>query len=260
MSEPANGNVSRRHFLALGAALPVAALGAGVVRAQQPAPTPAPPLQTPVESPTPNQITGSAVTAPDVPGATMEGDGYRPVRRAAKPNARPSMSADARDALEHELSCPCPCTLDVFTCRTSMPCGFSPAIHKDVVALVEGGYSGDEILDAFVKTYGTEILMAPPKSGFNLAGWFAPFAALGTGAVVIAALMRRWSARAAAVAATNASRSSALPAPASTARADAGDPVGYTASDAATLGATPDELARLEALVRGEAGPAAPGR
>ena len=39
------------------------------------------------------------------------------------------------------ISCPCPCTLDVFTCRTSMPCGFSPRMHADVVALSNGGYS-----------------------------------------------------------------------------------------------------------------------
>ena len=65
------------------------------------------------------------------------------VKRAPKPGARPSMTADERDALEHKLSCPCPCTLDVFTCRTSMPCGFSPNMHRDVIALVEGASRGD---------------------------------------------------------------------------------------------------------------------
>ena len=80
----------------------------------------------------------------------MEGDGYVPVRREPKPGAAPSMANDERDALERLLACPCPCTMDIFTCRTSMPsCGFSPRIHRDVVLLVEGGYSGSEILAAF---------------------------------------------------------------------------------------------------------------
>jgi len=34
--------------------------------------------------------------------------------------------------------------------------------------------------------------MAPVRSGFNLLGYTVPFIALGTGAIVVAALMRRW--------------------------------------------------------------------
>jgi hypothetical protein len=34
--------------------------------------------------------------------------------------------------------------------------------------------------------------MAPVRSGFNLVGYTMPFIALGTGAVVVAALLRRW--------------------------------------------------------------------
>jgi cytochrome c-type biogenesis protein CcmH len=161
----------------------------------------------------------------EVPGATMDGDGYRPVRLPAKPNARPILTQADRDALEHRLSCPCPCTLDVYTCRTSMPCGFSPRLHADVVALVEGGYSADEIVAAFVNTYGEQALMEPTKQGFNAVGWLAPFAALGGGAVVIAALIRRWGRRAA---------SSTAPLP-------------------IDVSATPEELARLEAAVREDA-------
>ena len=37
-------------------------------------------------------------------------------------------------------------------------------------ALVQGGYSAQEIIDAFVDTYGERVLMAPRKSGFNLVG------------------------------------------------------------------------------------------
>jgi len=160
----------------------------------------------------------------DVPGATMAGDGYVPVRRPPKAVPGRKLEPLERDAVERMISCPCPCTLDVFTCRTSMPCGFSPRMHADVVALAEGGYSGDEILAAFEQAYGEKILMAPHKQGFNWVGWIAPFAAVGTGAVAVAALIRRWGRRAA-------EHRSAAPVP---------------------IEASADELARLEAAVRGD--------
>ncbi len=133
------------------------------------------------------------LVAQDIPGTSMEGDGYVPVNLPAKPGAEPSMTANERDALERKLSCPCPCTLDIFTCRTSMPsCGFSPRIHRDVVRLVEGGYSAQEIMATFQDSYGEHILMAPPKKGFNLVGWFAPFTLIGAGAIGILVLLRNW--------------------------------------------------------------------
>ena len=167
---------------------------------------------------------GSAVRQePEVAGASMEGEGYIPVRLPARAGAPPSMTAQERDAVERRLSCPCPCTLDVFTCRTSMPCGFSPRMHADVAALVDGGYSGDEIVDAFRRAYGEKVLMAPEAKGFNRLGYLMPFIAIGGGGVLLAAMLRRWR----------------RPAPVTVARA-------------AVPGATPDELARLDAAVRSE--------
>lgn len=159
-----------------------------------------------------------------VPGATMAGDGYVPVRRLPRPAAAPRLQPLERDAVERMISCPCPCTLDVFTCRTSMPCGFSPRIHADVVALANGGYSGDEILAAFEQAYGEKILMAPHKQGFNWVGWLAPFAAIGAGGLAVSALIRRWGRR-------SAEHRTASPMP---------------------IEASDDEMARLEAAVRGE--------
>src|SRR4051794_6291308 len=54
----------------------------------------------------------------------------RTVTRPPKPGARPSMNADERDALEHQIRCQCGCTLDVYTCRTTdFSCQVSPAMH-----------------------------------------------------------------------------------------------------------------------------------
>jgi cytochrome c-type biogenesis protein CcmH len=136
------------------------------------------------------------------------------------------MSSDARDALEHRLRCQCGCTLDVFTCRTTdFSCQVSPAMHRDVMALVDGGYTEPEILSAFVDVYGERVLMAPPKVGFNVIGYILPATAIAFGAVALAFVLRRWK--------------KTLPTPA-------------TARAAPTFGleASPDELARLEAAIR----------
>jgi cytochrome c-type biogenesis protein CcmH len=131
------------------------------------------------------------------------GEVYRPVTLAPKPGAKPSMTDAERDDLEHKIHCQCGCQLDVYTCRTTdFACTVSPAMHGDVMALVAGGYTGDEILAAFTSVYGERALMAPVGSGFNILGYTMPFIALGTGAVVVAALMRRWKSRAAAAAPT----------------------------------------------------------
>ena len=134
------------------------------------------------------------------------GDVYRPVTLPPKAGATPSMTDAQRDDLEHQIHCQCGCNLDVYTCRTTdFACSVSPAMHSDVMGLVAGGHSAQEILAAFKAIYGEKVLMAPVRSGFNLLGYTVPFIALGTGAIVVAALMRRWK-RAAVVSTVPASR------------------------------------------------------
>jgi cytochrome c-type biogenesis protein CcmH len=127
-------------------------------------------------------------------------DVYRPVALPSKTGAQPSMTDAQRDELEHQIHCQCGCNLDVYTCRTTdFSCSVSPAMHADVMGLVAGGHTAPEILAAFRAVYGEKVLMAPLRSGFNLVGYTMPFVALGTGAVVVAALIKRWESRAPAV-------------------------------------------------------------
>ncbi len=157
----------------------------------------------------------------------MDQAAARRVVRSPKRDARPSMTDDQRDALEHQIRCQCGCTLDVYTCRTTdFSCQVSPAMHRDVMALVQGGYSASEIIDAFVGTYGERVLMAPKKEGFNWAGYIVPFAALGAGAAAVAVVLRGMQRRTLQVAATRG--------PAPVAKSDG----------------TADELARLQAAIR----------
>lgn len=128
----------------------------------------------------------------------MEQDAYRPVKLAAKPGAVASMTDAKRDDLEHQIKCQCGCPLDVYTCRTTdFSCSVSPAMHADVMSLVDGGYAATEILAAFQKVYGERVLMSPVKSGFNWLGYVTPSVALGAGAIVVFMLIRKWGERAA---------------------------------------------------------------
>jgi cytochrome c-type biogenesis protein CcmH len=127
----------------------------------------------------------------------MEQDAYLSVKLPPKAAARPSMTDAQRDDLEHQIKCQCGCPLDVYTCRTTdFSCSVSPAMHADVMGLVDGGYAAKEILAAFQKVYGERVLMSPVKKGFNWLGYVTPSIALATGAVVVFALIRRWGERA----------------------------------------------------------------
>jgi len=116
---------------------------------------------------------------------------------------RPLEPVTARDndaaiqAIEKRLSCTCGCGLDIYTCRTTdFNCTFSPGYHRQILSLAAAGMTGDEIIAEFVKEHGESVLMAPPKRGFALFGYFGPWVGVTAAAVGLACLIRRWSARA----------------------------------------------------------------
>jgi len=148
-----------------------------------------------------------------------------------------TLAAGANDAgiqaLEKRLKCPCPCGLDVYTCRTTdFTCTYSPESHRQVVAMWERGLTAEQIIDEFVKEYGERALMAPPPRGFNLAGYLVPGALiLLLGAVLTWVLLRR--SRASAAAPSGGDVASAIEAP-------------------LVSGASAEELAQLEREVAEE--------
>lgn len=118
---------------------------------------------------------------------------------------RPRQPTDMREndaelqAIEQRLACSCGCTLDVFTCRTTdFSCTYSPALHREVVALRDGGKTAREVIDAFVAKYGEKALMAPKPQGFNLWGYLLPGAAITAAGIALVSVLRRREAVAAA--------------------------------------------------------------
>ena len=60
---------------------------------------------------------------------------------------------------------------------------------------IDQGKSDNAIMAYFVEKYGTTVLAAPPASGFNLAAWVMPFAALAIGALLAIYFLRQFRSR-----------------------------------------------------------------
>ena len=61
------------------------------------------------------------------------------------------------------------------------------------------GETPEQVTAYFVEKYGTWILLAPPRRGFDLLVWVVPFVGLALGLVLVGLAMRRWRRRSAAV-------------------------------------------------------------
>ncbi|HEX4574487.1 MAG TPA: cytochrome c-type biogenesis protein CcmH [Gemmatimonadales bacterium] len=135
------------------------------------------------------------VQQPDsLPGGGAAGRLWDPAR-AGRP-LEPVTAADndaAIQAIEKQIHCTCGCNQDVYTCRTTdFTCTTSPAMHREVLALARAGKTGPEIVDAFVREHGLTILMAPPRRGFNLAGYFVPSLLIVVAGTILTTVLRRW--------------------------------------------------------------------
>jgi len=62
------------------------------------------------------------------------------------------------------------------------------------------GETPEQVTAYFVEKYGTWILLAPPRRGFDLLVWVVPFMALALGLGLAILAMRRWRRRSAAAA------------------------------------------------------------
>jgi cytochrome c-type biogenesis protein CcmH len=103
--------------------------------------------------------------------------------------AAPAAPPNAAD-LEAEIVCPvCETTLD----QSNAP--IAERMKAFIRVRIAAGDSEDEIKDALVAEFGTDVLAEPPGGGFGLLAWLLPLAALAGGAVAVAFLVRSWSRR-----------------------------------------------------------------
>ncbi|MBI4521996.1 MAG: cytochrome c-type biogenesis protein CcmH [Gemmatimonadetes bacterium] len=93
--------------------------------------------------------------------------------------------------IESHLRCSCGCNLDIWTCQRQMYCEISPAMSARVRQRLAEGTLPEVVLAEFVAERGETVLMAPPKEGFNWAGYLLPFVAIAAAVIVVAGLIRR---------------------------------------------------------------------
>jgi cytochrome c-type biogenesis protein CcmH len=90
--------------------------------------------------------------------------------------------------LEGELICP--------TCKTTLDQSDAPAARR-IKALVRQRVAAcvpeQQIKDELVGQFGPSVLAAPPREGFHLLAWLLPPLGLLAAAVVVSALVWRWS-------------------------------------------------------------------
>jgi cytochrome c-type biogenesis protein CcmH len=90
--------------------------------------------------------------------------------------------------LEGELICP--------TCKTTLDQSDAPAARR-IKALVRRRVAAcvpeQQIKDELVSQFGPSVLAAPPREGFHWLAWLLPPLGLFAAAVVISALVWRWS-------------------------------------------------------------------
>jgi cytochrome c-type biogenesis protein CcmF len=75
-------------------------------------------------------------------------------------------------------------------------CGTAEEMRTEISELVAAGMSYDEVVDYYVKKYGSqEVLAAPIDEGFNRLAWFLPYAVGAIGIMVIGGVAIKWTRR-----------------------------------------------------------------
>ena len=106
---------------------------------------------------------------------------------AAANGAPPPQPKTTLPDVEDEVMCP--------ICGTALNLSSSPQADRERAFIrreIAAGKSKAQIKDELVAQYGTQVLAEPPKSGFDLAAWLVPGAAILLAAIAIALGLRRW--------------------------------------------------------------------
>jgi cytochrome c-type biogenesis protein CcmH len=91
--------------------------------------------------------------------------------------------------LEGQLMCPI-CQGETLAQSDSPP---AQRIKAEIKQRIAAGETRSEIKRALVSEWGTRILAAPPRQGFDLLAWLLPIVGALAGAAVLGVLAWRWS-------------------------------------------------------------------
>ncbi len=108
----------------------------------------------------------------------------------AAPAAAQDIESEAR-AIEAMLVAPCCWTQQVSVHQSEA----STRIKEEVRVSLRAGRTRQQILDAYVRTYGPRILIEPPARGFGASLYALPAVILLGSALVVGLIVRRFAAR-----------------------------------------------------------------
>ncbi len=80
-------------------------------------------------------------------------------------------------------------------CGTTLQLSSSPQAEQErdlINGLIARGKTKEEIKDALVAEYGSEVLAVPSSSGFDLAAWLVPIVGILVALLAVGLAARRW--------------------------------------------------------------------
>ncbi len=80
-------------------------------------------------------------------------------------------------------------------CGTTLQLSSSPQAEQErdlINGLIAQGKTKEEIKDALVAEYGSEVLAVPSSSGFDLAAWLVPIVGILAALLAVGLAARRW--------------------------------------------------------------------
>ena len=116
-----------------------------------------------------------------------------------------ALAADRQRVKEvgQKFVCVCGTCNQLLTECNHFGCPSSGPMLAEIAAELDEGQNDQSIVAHFAEKYGLTVLSSPPASGFNLAAWVMPFAALAIGAVGAIHFLHRFWARWAGTASTH---------------------------------------------------------
>lgn len=96
--------------------------------------------------------------------------------------------------LGHRMMCVCGCNQILLECN-HVGCTYSDRMREELAAATQRESNDENVLQEFVKEYGTTVLAAPTMQGFDKVAWIMPFAVFLAGWLLAVMVIRHWKSR-----------------------------------------------------------------